>query len=184
MKPSPYVELIVDENKPRRTEPVKNTTQPKWNETFTVLVTPQSILHFSVLDRNNFRKDTTIGEKKLDINQLLPQFNGRSENLELTLDLMSESKTSDTPVKTGELISVLHGLNIDVQSNHNRAGNSSVIPMGLSNGSTHRSVLNGVRAQIRIPGQIVATQNSRTSLERAAVSTSHSSNNVTNGIFF
>lgn len=174
LKPSPYVELTVDNNKPRRTEIVKNTAQPKWNENITVLVTQNSLLHFTVLDHNNFRKDTTIGEKKLELQQLIPQFNGRTETIELTLDLMSESKTGDAPTKTGELITVLHGLNIDVSncvpSNHSRTA--------ISNGSLHRSVLNGVRAQIRFPGQQVGARNSRPSVDRPSIPTSHSSNNV------
>lgn len=177
LKPSPYVELVVDSNKARRTEIVKNTAQPKWNENITVLVTQQSQLNFTVLDHNNFRKDTTIGEKKLELQQLIPQFNGRTENIELTLDLMCESKTGDSPIKAGELIAVLHGLNIDVcntgAANHSRAS--------VSNGSVHRSILNGVRAQIRIPGQPIVVRNSRTNLDRASMPTSHSSNNVTNG---
>lgn len=144
----------------------------------TVLITQNSHLFFTVLDHNNFRKDTTIGESKLEIQQLLPQFNGKSENIELTLDLMSESKAGDSPVKTGELIAVLHGLNIDVSSTHSRAGTS----VSVSNGSLHRSVLNGIRAQIRFPGQVIAARNSRTSVERAFVPTSHSSNNVPNGM--
>jgi hypothetical protein len=37
-KPNPYVELSVDEKNPRKTEVVKCTYQPKWNEEFTVYV--------------------------------------------------------------------------------------------------------------------------------------------------
>lgn len=181
MKPSPYVELIVDARNPRRTEIVKNTSQPKWNETFTVLVTPHSILQFSVLDHNNFRKDTTIGEKKLDLHQLLTCYSGRCENLELTLDLMSESKQGDTPVKTGELISVLHSLNVDLSSN-NRVGNAAIPQTSSSNSLSHRNVLNGIRATVRVQNEAVVAHNSRSVIERS-VPNSQSSNNVPNGKF-
>lgn len=71
------------------------------------------------LDHNSFRKDTVIGEKRLDLGQLLSHYNGRCNNLELTLDLMSDNKQSDSPSKTGELITVFNGLNIEgIASNH------------------------------------------------------------------
>lgn len=38
IKPHPYVELIVDDCKRNKTEVIKNTYQPKWNEEFTVYV--------------------------------------------------------------------------------------------------------------------------------------------------
>jgi len=38
IKPHPYVELIVDDFKRNKTEVIKNTYQPKWNEEFTVYV--------------------------------------------------------------------------------------------------------------------------------------------------
>lgn len=77
IKPSPYVEITVDEQAPRKTEAAKNTTQPKWNESFNLLVTLQSKIHFAVLDRNNFRKDTVVGEKTVDLYQLLVHSEGR-----------------------------------------------------------------------------------------------------------
>lgn len=108
-------------------------------------------------------------------------YSGRCENLELTLDLMSESKQGDTPVKTGELISVLHSLNVDL-SNHNRVGNAT-IPQTSSNSSlSHRNVLNGIRATIRGQNEGAVAHNSRSSIERSVV-TSQSSNNVPNGEF-
>lgn len=36
LKPNPYVELSIDDKTPRKTEVVKCTYQPKWNEEFTV----------------------------------------------------------------------------------------------------------------------------------------------------
>lgn len=38
IKPHPYVELSVDDFKRHKTEVIKNTYQPKWNEEFTVYV--------------------------------------------------------------------------------------------------------------------------------------------------
>lgn len=38
LKPNPYVELLIDNKSKRKTEVVKNTYLPKWNEEFTILV--------------------------------------------------------------------------------------------------------------------------------------------------
>lgn len=84
-KPSTYVEISVDDNGPRKTDISKNTTHPKWKEEVTVLVKPHTKILFRVIDHHNFRKDNVIGEKKLSLFQILQHFNGKCENLELTL---------------------------------------------------------------------------------------------------
>ncbi|XP_018324568.1 E3 ubiquitin-protein ligase Su(dx) [Agrilus planipennis] len=175
LKPSPYVELTVDGKSPRRTEICRTTCQPKWNEDFTVLITPQSKLFLSVLDHNNFRKDTVIGEKKIEIGELLQYYSGRLENLELTLDLLSENKGNETPTKTGELVVLLKGLSIDV-ANDNHVRHKSVHSMPLTPSNVEnpqsRSVLNGVRGRVRSNGSEnvvpVTTSLSRTSLDQSS----------------
>nr|CAD7399900.1 unnamed protein product [Timema poppensis] len=102
LKPNPYVELSVDDKSPRKTEVVKCTYQPKWNEEFTVLVTPHSHLHFKLLDHSTFRKDGQVGEKRLSLYEILTYYDGKCENLELTLDLVVESKHDGQPTKVGE----------------------------------------------------------------------------------
>lgn len=113
LKPNPYIEFSVDDKSPRKTEVSKSTYQPKWNEEFTILVTPYSQLHFRLLDHSTFRKDTLIGEKRINLFQVLSHYNGKLENLELTFDLMSESKHDSQLCKVGELITVFDGLRID-----------------------------------------------------------------------
>lgn len=154
LKPNPYVELSVDDKNPRKTEVVKCTYQPKWNEEFTVLVTPYSHLHFRLLDHSTFRKDTVIGEKRLNLYDVLSHYNGRCDHLEVTLDLMSEAKHDCTPVKVGDLITLLKGLKIDMNSCPPET-NRHTSPLAPTNtdGVTNRSVLNGgVRARSRPPG--------------------------------
>lgn len=165
IKPTPYVEIIVDDKNPLKTETVKTTTQPRWNETFTLLVTPQSKVNFAVKDHNSFRKDTVIGEKKVELFVLLYHFNGKCDNLDLTLDLMSETKQTDSPVKVGELVCTLNGLNIDM-SQYMRVNGAT--PLTPSNSDvSHRSVLNGIRAKLRGSGTENTVPNtSRTSTER------------------
>lgn len=177
LKPSPYVEIIVDDIPPRRTEIIKNSPHPKWNESFTVLVTPHSKIHFCVLDHNNFRKDTTLGEKKLDLVRLLSCFNGVLQNVEVTLDLTNENKQSETPIRMGELVCVLNGLElrnymVNGASGSNSQNNSDVLP--------NRTMQEGVRARIRPPiGESSTGLSSRSSLEvYSGLTNSPSANNM------
>lgn len=171
----------MDGTNPRKTETVKNTSQPKWNETFTLLVTAQSKINFVVFDRNNFRKDTPVGEKKIELLQLLSHFNGHCENLELTLDLMNENKQSESPAKVGELICVFQGLTVDM-SRFPKPGPSAT-PLTQSNGAESapppRTVLNGVRAKVRGSGTENAAPERRPARPSAS---SPASTPVANGI--
>lgn len=167
-KPCPYVEIVVDEDISYKTEPTRNTSQPKWNEKLTLLVKPHSKINFCVLDKNNFRKDTVIGEKKLDLLQLLKIFNGRCDNLELTIDLFNENKQGEGALKVGELVCLLQGLVVDL-SKYMRQGSSNM-PLTPSNSEVdlQRNVmllLNGIKAKVRT----TSTENvvpSRPSFER------------------
>ncbi|CAG9771972.1 unnamed protein product [Ceutorhynchus assimilis] len=153
IKPSPYVEITIDGQTPRKTETVKNTTQPKWNETFNLLVTPQSKIHFAVLDRNSFRKDTVVGEKTVELVQLLAHSEGR-ECLDVTLDLMNV-KQSDSPVKAGELMCLIKGLRIETGNNRRRevlARRSSQNSIGSASQAVAHTVLNGIRIKPRTQG--------------------------------
>lgn len=80
-----------------------------------------------------------VGEKRLSLYEILTHYNGRCENLELTLDLMSESKHDTQPVKVGELITLLNGLKIEMNScqlaqgaadGQLRMGTSAPTPLG------------------------------------------------------
>ena len=79
-------------------------------------MTPHSHLHFRLLDHSTFRKDALVGEKRLSLYEVLAHYNGKCENLELTLDLMSESKHDTQPIKVGELITLLNGLKIEMST--------------------------------------------------------------------
>ncbi|XP_050445104.1 E3 ubiquitin-protein ligase Su(dx) isoform X2 [Cataglyphis hispanica] len=156
LKPNPYIEFSVDDKSPRKTEVSKSTYQPKWNEEFTVLVTPYSQLHFRLLDHSTFRKDTLIGEKRISLFQVLSHYNGKLENLELTFDLMSESKHDSQLCKVGELITVFDGLRIDTTNEAPVNINEPLCQIqsdGATNNDTmnNRSILNGgVRARMRL----------------------------------
>ncbi|KAH0552405.1 E3 ubiquitin-protein ligase Su(dx) [Cotesia glomerata] len=167
LKPNPYVEFSVDDKSPRKTEVSKATYQPKWNEEFTILVTPYSQLHFRLLDHSTFRKDTMIGEKRISLFQILSHYSGKLENLELTLDLINESKHDSQLAKVGELVTLFDGLKIDmstvtppavIEQMRQPACTSSIgsHPLAAANSAdpaNNRSILNGgIRALMRGQG--------------------------------
>ncbi|SPP79309.1 E3 ubiquitin-protein ligase Su(dx) isoform X1 [Drosophila guanche] len=114
LKPNPYVELLIDSKSKRKTDQVKNSFLPKWNEEFTVLITPNSTLHFKVLDHSSFRKDAMLGERIIHLAHILQHYNGRCEFLELTIDLFVTSKSDNRQTKSGVLVAILNGLKLDM----------------------------------------------------------------------
>lgn len=154
LKPNPYVELSIDCNPARKTEHQKNTYLPKWNDTFTVLVTPTSILQFRVFDHSNFRKDTLIGEQTVHLVQILQHYNGRCENLELAMDLLYESKSEGRQIKNGELVAVFNGLKIDMSTMPSQSNGDTArsVDISFQNGAMMRSsILNGgIRSRMRL----------------------------------
>ncbi|XP_015603957.1 E3 ubiquitin-protein ligase Su(dx) [Cephus cinctus] len=203
LKPNPYIEFSVDEQSPRKTEVSKSTYQPKWNEEFTILVTPYSQLHFRLLDHSTFRKDALIGEKRISLFQILSHYNGKLENLELTLDLMTESKHDSQLSKVGELVTLFDGLRIDMNGiappnvgeqlrQTQNIPTGTPMPLGSSNSDTtnNRSILNGgVRARMRLHGtenavpstiQPVMHRSSTNILHNSSYNTNQSSISVNN----
>lgn len=151
LKPHPYVELVIDGNPARKTEIQKNTYLPKWNDTFTVLVTPTSILQFRIYDHSNFRKDSLMGEQTVHLAQLLQNYAGKCENLELVMDVLYESKSESRQLKNGELVAVLNGLTIDPSAIPSTNGTSSY-PDNSQNGNAIRSstMNGGIRSRMRL----------------------------------
>ncbi|CRL01599.1 CLUMA_CG014414, isoform A [Clunio marinus] len=174
LKPNPYVELSIDANPARKTEIQKNTYLPKWNDQFTVLVTPTSILQFRVYDHSSFRKDSLMGEQTVLLSQILQNYNGRCENLEIVMDLLYESKSEGRQLKNGELVAVLNGLKIDMSSLAVQNGTS--YSEAVQNGSSVRSSVSngGIRSRMRL--------RSNNSSNGAVSSSSSSSTTTTNGV--
>lgn len=85
--------MIIDNNVTRKTDVIKNTLHPKWKEDLTILVTPQSQLLFRLADYHSFRKDHIIGEKKINLLKILLYFNGKCENVELSVGKLPKEST-------------------------------------------------------------------------------------------
>ncbi|EAA14748.3 AGAP009074-PA, partial [Anopheles gambiae str. PEST] len=160
LKPNPYVEFSIDGKTSRKTDIIKNTNTPKWNERFTSIVSPGSVLHFRVLDHSSFRKDSLLGQQTVELAGILRHYNGVLELLELNMDLLIDgtgsSKTSEPrqPVKAGELVVVLDGLKIDMRHLGQLSGGpSDLAPNGVHYHTLRSSILNGgIRARMRLRG--------------------------------
>uniref|UniRef100_A0A182YFH2 HECT-type E3 ubiquitin transferase n=1 Tax=Anopheles stephensi TaxID=30069 RepID=A0A182YFH2_ANOST len=166
LKPNPYIVFSVDGKTARKTDIIRNTSIPTWNERFTSIVSAGSVLHFRAFDHSSFRKDSLLGQKTVELAGILRHYNGVLEMLELNIDLMSDgtgsSKTSE-PEKMGELVVVLDGLKIDMRnlgaapSGGSGASGSRVNGDGGQNGEllqrTPPDIRNcGVRARMRLRG--------------------------------
>ncbi|CAG9784476.1 unnamed protein product [Diatraea saccharalis] len=146
-KPNPYLQVTIDDKISRKTEVIKSTLHPKWKEEFTILVTPLSQLLFRLADHHSFRKDNIIGEQRVNLLKILQYFNGKCENVELTLDMMKtatqENTSSSAESKTAEVVLLLDGLRIDPATLHQTHE-------ALGETITSRNPLNdGVRARVR-----------------------------------
>lgn len=148
-KPNPYVELSIDSNAPRKTDIIKHTYLPTWNENFTVCVTPVSEITFRVLDRSSFLKDSLLGERVVHLSQILEHYHGRCDNLELVMDLLGSLKPEGR-TKSGELVVILNGLKIDSLA----SGGG-----GSGSGSAHHSV-NGVTNGLSVTSSAVPSNSS------------------------
>lgn len=96
------------------------------------------------MDYCKFQKDVLIAEKNISLYDILNNHNGVCDNLELTIDLMrarhhdhpTSSSSSNNLVKVGELITLLHGVQIDMSLIVNpsrEAGTSTNTLQGMYN---------------------------------------------------
>lgn len=87
----------------RKTETLKNTNHPRWDQELTILVTPMSVVQFRVLDHSSFRKDTVLGEKTVYLRDLLcKQREQRAENYILYMNLTKSSSSASGASSSGE----------------------------------------------------------------------------------
>lgn len=139
-KPDPYVELSVDGKSPRKTVFLKSTYTPKWNEHFTVLVTPYSKLHFKVYGHSSLKKDILLGQEAVDLYNKLSIHRGRFDQLPMVLELTGEGKTNLRQT-VGELSIMLDGMKVDLRKypqlsqSNNKLSTSSSTNFLKANGS-------------------------------------------------
>ncbi|XP_042236301.1 E3 ubiquitin-protein ligase Su(dx)-like isoform X2 [Homarus americanus] len=109
-KPSAYVELMVDGVQQKKTQQVKHNAHPKWHETFTVLVTKDSVLVFRVSDHHTLVRDSLIGEATLNLADVVARNDGKSTSCH-TLSLNPPNSNTPSVVSPTPTITVtLDGL--------------------------------------------------------------------------
>ena len=138
-----------------------------------------------MLDYSSFRKDPLVGERSINIAHVLQHYNGRLEFLELSMDLLANSKSENRQTKSGELVAVLNGLKLDmsklvITNGSNGAGAAAgaaslPLPLGADNGGAGRScmIYGGVRARMRL-----RNTNGMSTSENGAISRSPGSNGL------
>lgn len=96
LKPNPYVEILVDGKSVRKTETLKNTAHPRWEQELTVLVTPVSVLQFRVLDHSSFRKDNILGERTVSVAELLQKHSETRPEIYILYMYLNKATTAST----------------------------------------------------------------------------------------
>ncbi|KAB7505943.1 hypothetical protein Anas_00882 [Armadillidium nasatum] len=102
-KPSAYVEILVDGISQKKTQHVKHDAHPKWQETFTFLVTRDSVLLFRVNDHHTLLRDTVVGEAKINLSEILGKYDGKLDAVSLSLPLYP-APNSTTTYATGKVL--------------------------------------------------------------------------------
>lgn len=170
-KPDPYLELIVDGQPPRKTEVARKTTSPKWDEHFTVLVTPYSKIELRVLGSNSIRTDTVLGQASINLYSLLEETQGKFDNLKKTFDLKTDKG------KSGEVVVVLHGLEVNMWRYPKKTTNgprSSVANGATANGTASTSAAAASTTTAQAGSGEAKTQGGR--LTRSSSTSSQQSN--------
>ncbi|XP_046842240.1 NEDD4-like E3 ubiquitin-protein ligase WWP2 [Xenia sp. Carnegie-2017] len=119
-KGDPYAKVVVDNHPAKKTETIKKTWEPVWNEHFVVLITPYSKVDIEILCKFPLKSDVSAGKVSLNINELLHANNGQFKNLNLELELTSGKGSS--AVTTGLLDLTLNGLDNINMANYPIAG--------------------------------------------------------------
>lgn len=70
-----YAEMIIDGNPSRKTEIIRKTWAPVWNENFDILVTPNSRIEFRTYNHHSFKSDSLLGQCLIFINKLAQETN-------------------------------------------------------------------------------------------------------------
>ncbi|XP_064640128.1 E3 ubiquitin-protein ligase Su(dx)-like [Lineus longissimus] len=140
-KADPYLELSVDGQPPRKTEVIKKSWVPNWNEHFTVLVTPYSKLDFKVFNHFALKADVCLGQCMLDLHQKLVENNGKFSHFALKLELKLDIR--GTYQRAGDLFIQMDGMNLNMENFPSRDRD---IPNGVANGptSSHTRSANGI----------------------------------------
>ncbi|KAK7075175.1 WW domain containing E3 ubiquitin protein ligase 1 [Halocaridina rubra] len=148
-KPSAYVELLVDGVHQKKTNHVKHNAHPKWHETFTVLVTKDSVLAFRVSDHHTLVRDSVIGEATLNLSDVVASSEGKSSSSH-TLVLAPPPSSVSPAVSPAPTITVsLDGLQNLTSSGARHKESSYNLPTVVNVGGANK-VTGGNTVTVRI----------------------------------
>lgn len=137
-KGDPYVKLIVDGKQPsKKTEAVRKTWEPKWDEEFTVLVTPYSLLELEVSNKFSLKSDVPLGSAKILLNDVLHSNNGKLNNHNLKVNIVLDKNGS--PCQTGVLEVILDGMSVNMRHFPRRAPAQTPTPVANGPATTPRT---------------------------------------------
>lgn len=108
-KPDTFVEISVDSQPPRKTDVAKKTSAPKWEEDFTLLVTPYSKIEIKVYSQNTIRAPTLIGLNTIELHAILLENHGKLNKTGKSFEVTQEGKG-----KTGEINLEFHGMEVNM----------------------------------------------------------------------
>lgn len=129
--PDTFLELSVDQQPSRKTEVYKKSTSPKWDEHFTVLVTPYSKIELKVFSRKALRSDVLIGQCLIDLHSILEENRGKLSSVNKKVEITVSGKG-----KTGELLLCFDGLNVNMSKFPKKSASRSSTSNGQVPGAT------------------------------------------------
>ncbi|KAH3774569.1 E3 ubiquitin-protein ligase Su(dx)-like isoform X2 [Dreissena polymorpha] len=104
-----FTELCVDGQPPRKTEVCKKTTSPKWDDAFTILVTPYSKIELRIQCVKALRGNVLLGTHTIDLYTLLDENRGKLSKLRKAVPLTNADK------KTADLTLIFDGLTVNMK---------------------------------------------------------------------
>lgn len=136
-KPDPFVEICVDSQPSRKTDAQKKTTNPKWDDDFTLLVTPYSRLDVRVQSQNTIRAPTLLGQVSIELYNILLENQGKLNDLTKSFEIKLDAKG-----KTGEVSLTFNGMDVNMtrfpKRNERRQTNGQVPNNSNASGSRNR----------------------------------------------
>lgn len=141
-KGDPYVKLVVDGKQPsKKTEPAKKTWEPVWDEEFTILVTPYSVLELEVNNKFSLKSDVPLGSAKIQLNDVLHTNHGKLNKHNLKVNILLDK--NGTPCQTGVLEVVLDGMSVNMRHFPRRLPHQTPTPVANGPSTANTLPVNG-----------------------------------------
>jgi len=124
-KPDPFAIITVDGDQTKTTETKKNTSNPEWNEKFTLNVSNSSVISIQIFDQKKWKQTENqgfLGVVTLQISKIIV-WNSQAEYDAILTCKLKPSNDSTASSVTGKLI-----IQINAKPVQNAAANTNSIP--------------------------------------------------------